>query len=112
VKAILAAALILAMGISGFSLWSAAHARRVAVSSSQIFIDGTPVCVMQEGREIVASIGMCGTPGAESPEDGIGSGGVFHRGTPYPRELHPDLPPGHPPIDSLPDTGEGRRILI
>ena len=111
-KAILAAGLILAMGVSGFSLWSAAHARRVAVSSSQIFIDGTPVCVMQEGRDIVASVGMCGTFEGESPEDGIGSGGVFHRGTPYPRELHPDLPPGHPPIDSIPDTGEGRRILI
>jgi len=112
VKTILAAALILAMGISGIFLWSAVHAQRMAVSSSQIFIDGTPVCVMQEGRDISASVGMCGAFGGESPEDGIGSGGLFHRGTPYPRDLYPDLPPGHPPIDSTPDMEDGRRILI
>ncbi len=111
-KTILAAALILAMAISGFSLWNAVHAQRVAVSSSQIFIDGTPVCVMQEGRDIIASVGMCGAPGGESPEDGIGSGGGFHRRAPYPGDLHPVLPPGHPPIDSPPGMEEGRRILI
>ena len=111
-KAILAAALVLATGISAFSLWSAVHARQAAVSSSQIFIDGTPVCVMQEGRDIIASVGMCGTLGGDSPEDGIGSGGVFHRGMPYPPGFHPVLPPGHPPIDSPPDMENSRRILI
>ncbi len=112
VKTILAAAMILAMVISGFSLWNAVHAHWRTVSSSQIFIDGTPVCVMQEGRDIVASVGMCGAPGGESPEDGIGSGGGFHRRAPYPGYPHPVLPPGHPPIDSPRDTEEGRRILI
>ncbi len=111
-KTILAAALILAVGISGFSLWSVVHAQRVAVSSSQIVIDGTPVCVKQEGREIIASVGICGSLGGESPEDGTGSGGLFHRGTPYPPGLHPGLPPGHPPIDSPPDMENSRRILI
>lgn len=111
-KIILAAALILALGITGISLWGTVHAKRMAVSSSQIFIDGTPVCVMQEGRDIVASLGMCGAPVGESPEDGTGRGGGFHRRTPYPHGFHPVLPPGHPPIDSPTDAEEGRRILI
>ena len=42
-------ALILALGVTGISLWSAVHARRVAVSASQIYIDGTPVCVHAAG---------------------------------------------------------------
>jgi hypothetical protein len=112
VKAILTGALILAMVISGVSLWNAVHAHWGTVSSSQIFIDGTPVCVMQEGRDIVASVGMCSAPGGESQEDATGSGSGFHRKSPYPRGLNPDLPPGHPPIDSPPDNEEGRRILI
>ena len=95
-KIILATALILALGITGISLWGAVHAQRMDVSSSQIFIHGTPVCVMQHAGEILASVGMCGTPGGESMEDG-------------PR---PDLPPGHPPVDSIPAFEEGRRILI
>ena len=111
-KAILAGALILALGVTGISLWSAVHAQWAAVSSSQIYIDGTPVCVMQQGREIIASVGMCGTFGGDSSEDGAGSGGVFHGGTPSPYESHPVLPPGHPPIYSPPDKEEGRRILI
>ena len=111
-KTILAAALILAMAISAFSLWNAVHAHRVTVSASQIFIEGTPVCVMQQGGDIIASVGMCGAPGGESQEDATGSGSGFHRKSPYPRGLNPDLPPGHPPIDSPPDNEEGRRILI
>ena len=112
VKAILPTALILALGITGISLWGAVHAQRMAVSSSQIFIDGTPVCVMQQGREILASVGMCGTPGGEKREDGFGTGGVFHGGTPSPLEPRLGLPPGHPPVDSPPAFEEGRRILI
>ncbi len=111
-KTVLAAVLVLALAITGISLWGAVHARRMAVSSSQIFVHGTPVCVIRQGERIIASVGMCGTREGESPEDGIGSGGVFHRGAPYPRELRPELPPWHPPIGSPPDTGEGRRILI
>jgi len=113
VKAILAAALILALGITGFSLWGAVHARRMAVSSSQIFIDGTPVCVMQQGGDIIASIGTCDTPGGEATEDGFGNGDVYHGRTPAPLDRRFGLPPGHPPINSPPDMEEeGRRILI
>jgi hypothetical protein len=112
VKAILAGALMVLLVITGLSLWGYVHGQRMHVSSSQIFIEGTPVCVMRHGGEIIASLGMCGAPGDESPEDGIGSGGVFHRGIPSPRDLHPVLPPGHPPIDSPADMEEGRRILI
>lgn len=112
VKAFLAAALILALGITGISLWGAVHAQRMTVSSSQIYIDGTPVCVMQQGGDITASLGMCGTPGSDSPEGGFGNGGVRHRGTPYPLQPRHRLPPGHPPVGLPPDMEEGRRILI
>jgi hypothetical protein len=96
VKAILATALILALGITGISLWGAVHAQRMAVSSSQILIHGTPVCVTLHAGEIRASVGICGTSGGESREDG----------------LRPGLPPGHPPVDFPPALEEGRRILI
>ena len=112
VKTILATAMILALGITGISRWGAVHAQRVAVSSSQIYIDGTPVCVMQHAGEILASVGMCGTPGGESREDGFGNGGVFHEEMPYPLDPRFDLPPGHPPVDSPPTLEKGRRILI
>jgi hypothetical protein len=97
VKTILAAAMILVLGITGILLWEAAHARSMAVSSSQIFVHGTPVCVVQKGGEVIASVGMCGSSGSESREDDFGNGG---------------LPPGHPPVDSYPAFGEGRKILI
>jgi len=112
VKTILASALILALGITGFSLWGAVHVRRMAVSSSQIFIHGTPVCVVQQAGEILASVGMCGTSGGESREEGSGNGGTFHGETPSLREPRLGLPPGHPPLDSTPAFEAGRRILI
>ena len=111
-KTVLAAALIVALGITGISLWGAVQAQRVDVSSSQIFIHGTPVCVMRHAGEIFASVGMCGTGGGESQEDGFGNGGVIHGETPSPVEPRHGLPPGHPPIDSTPGFGEGRKILI
>ena len=111
-KTILAAALILALGITGISLWGVVHAQRMAVSSSQIYIDGTPVCVMQHGGDIFASVGKCGTPGSEATEDGFGNEDVFHGGRPVPLDPRFGLPPGHPPIDFPPDMEEGRRILI
>ena len=111
-KTILATALILALGITGISLWGAVHAQRMAVSSSQILIHGTPVCVMQQAGEIRASVGMCGTTGGESREDGFGNGGVFHGGTPSPLGPRHGLPPGHPPVGSPPALEGGRRILI
>jgi hypothetical protein len=112
VKTILAIALILALGITGISMWGAVHAQRMAVSSSQIFIDGTPVCVMQQAREIRASVGMCGTPEDESWDGDFGNRGGFHGGAPSPIEPHLGLPRGHPPINNPPALGEGRKILI
>ena len=111
-KTVLATAMILALGITGILLWEAAHARRMAVSSSQIFVHGTPVCVMQQAGEIVASVGMCGRPGSGPREDDYGSGGAFHGEAPPAFERRFGLPPGHPPVDSPPDFGEGRRTLI
>jgi len=111
-RAILATALILALTITGISLWGAVHSHRMTVSSSQIYIDGTPVCVIRQGGEIIASVGICGTPGGESGEDGPRHGGGVHGGTHSPFEPRPGLPPGHPPVDSPPALEEGRRILI
>jgi len=65
VKAVLATALIAALVVTGLSLWGAVHARRMAVSSSQIFIHGTPVCVLERAGEIRVAI------------TGAGDGGVF-----------------------------------
>ena len=111
-KTILATALILALGITGISLWGAVHVQRMTVSSSQIYIDGTPVCVMRQGGEFFASVGMCHTPGGESGEDGLGNEGGVHGGTHYPLGPGLDLPPGHPPVGSPPALEEGRGILI
>jgi len=112
VKTILATALILGLAITGISLWGAVHAQRMAISSSQIFVHGTPVCVMQEGREIIATVGMCGTYGGESREEDFENGGNFHGETPPFHEPGPGLPPGHPPVDSAPSFERERRILI
>jgi hypothetical protein len=112
VKTFLAAVMIIALGITGIFLWGAVHAQRMDVSSSQIFIHGTPVCVMQQAGEIVASIGLCGAPGGDPREDAFGNGKGFHGGTPSPRGPRLRLPPGHPPLDSPPDLQEERRILI
>jgi len=110
VKTILAAALILALGITGISLWGAVHAQRMAVSSSQIFIHGTPVCVIRQAEEIVALVGICGPSGGESREEDLGSRGSFHGGESSDPMI--GLPPGHPPVEFPPTFGEGRRILI
>ena len=111
-KTIIATAMIVAVGIAGISLWHAAHNQRIDFSSSQIFIHGTPVCVVQHAGEILASVGMCDTPGGESREDGVGNGGGFHGKKPSLLEPRPGLPPGHPPLDSTPALEERRRILI
>jgi len=87
-KTFLAGALILAAVLAAVSLWGMVHARRMGVSSSQIFIHGTPVCVTQRGGEIETAIGECGSS--------------------------PGLPPGHPPVGGDPDLFDGaaRRIPI
>ena len=111
-KAILGAALILALVVTGISLWGTVHATRMAVSTSQIFIDGTPVCVMQQGRDIIASVGTCDSPRGEAAEDGFENGDVSNGRTTSPLNPRFRLPPGHPPIDTSPDIEEGRKILI
>lgn len=111
-KTVLAAVMILLLGATGISLWETVHARRMAISSSQIFIHGTPVCVIQQAGEIVASVGRCGTSGGESREGDFGNGGVFHGEAPSTPEPRFELPPGHPPVDTTPSFGKGRKILI
>ncbi|HQT98550.1 MAG: hypothetical protein B7Z62_01105 [Deltaproteobacteria bacterium 37-65-8] len=111
-KTVLAAVLVLALAITGISLWGAVHARRVAVSSSQIFVHGTPVCVIRQGESIIASVGICGPLGGDPQGDDSGNGEDFHGETPFHGEPRLGLPPGHPPIDTSPTFGEGRRILI
>ncbi len=74
-------------------------------SSSQIYIHGTPVCVFQQGRDIVAKVGECGMgkfpPGTDTlerlPFHGYGGG---------------ELPPGHPPIDQDMFPEGQKRVLI
>ena len=77
----------------------------VASSSSQIYIHGTPVCVTQQGQDIVAQVGECAMaqlpPDADVPEKVPFHG---HPGT--------GLPPGHPPIDQEMFPEENRRVLI
>lgn len=111
-KTILVAAMILALGVTGISLWGTVHARRMAVSTSQIFVHGTPVCVVQQAGEIFASVGMCGASGRESREGDFGNGGFFHGEPPSTLEPGFGLPPGHPPVGSTPSFEKGRRILI
>ncbi|HWS16031.1 MAG TPA: hypothetical protein VN450_07575, partial [Candidatus Methylomirabilis sp.] len=98
----LAIALVLSTGLAAVSMWGIVHARRMGVSSSQILLHGTPVCITQRGGEIEAAIGECGSsPGASEGEDG-----GFH-GTPHPfGNPNAGLPPGHPPVGSDPDLAE------
>jgi len=112
VKAILATAMIIALGITGIFLWHAAHTRRIAFSSSQIYIHGTPVCVMRHDGEINASVGMCDDYGDQSQGRGSGSRGGFLGESPFSHEAPSGLPPGHPPVDSFPALEQARKIPI
>jgi hypothetical protein len=109
-RSLLAIALILASGIASLWLWGAGHAQRMAASSSQIFIHGTPVCVTQRGGDIVAAVGVCG----EFSGNPHGGSGMFHGSNPLPGDPGMGLPPGHPPIDEepLPVQEGGKRTLI
>lgn len=74
-------------------------------SSSQIYIHGTPVCVTQQGKDIVAQVGECGLhalpPESESLER-----------LPFHGHSGRNLPPGHPPIDEEMFPAGNRRVLI
>lgn len=109
-RSLLAIALILTTGMASLWLWGAGHAHRMAASSSQIFIHGTPVCVTQRGGEIVAAVGECGTFSG----NGHGGSGGYHGGSPDPGNPHAGLPPGHPPLDGMPfpEPEAGRRTPI
>jgi hypothetical protein len=111
-KTILATAMIVAFGITGISLWHATQTRRIDFSLSQIYIHGTPVCVIGHDGEILASVGMCDAPGGQSLGRGFGSGREFHGESPYSPEAPSGLPPGHPPVDSIPALEEPRKIPI
>jgi len=112
VKTILAAAMIVALGIAGISHWRAMHAQRLAFSSSQIYIHGTPVCVMRHDGEIYASIGMCDENGNRTHGRDFGPGRGFLGESPFSDEAPSGLPPGHPPVDSFPALEGTRKIPI
>ena len=104
---------ILAVTLAGmFLLVAAFHFRAseplasLEASSSQIYIHGHPVCVTQQGKEIVAKVGECGVPTLPPDSDSM-------ERLPF-RHGHPgmNLPPGHPPIDQEMFPGENRRVLI
>ncbi len=77
----------------------------IASSSSQIYIHGTPVCVTQMGKDIVAQVGECGVA-VFPPDSGVREGSPFHGGPGI------TLPPGHPPIDREMFPEANRRVLI
>jgi len=111
-KRILATALIVAFCITGIFLWHAADTRRIDFSSSQIYIHGTPVCVMRQDGEILASVGKCDAYGGQSWGRRFGTGGGFPGDTPEYREAPSGLPPGHPPVDSTPAWEQVRKVPI
>jgi len=104
---------ILTVTLAGmFLLYAAFHFRAseplasLVSSSSQIYIHGTPVCVTQQGKDIVAKVGECGVSTLPPDSDSMEK-------LPF-RHGHPgmNLPPGHPPIDQEMFPGENRRVLI
>lgn len=71
----------------------------------QIMIHGTPVCIFQDGDDILARIGQC--PGASDGERDIRS-----RSAPFHGRHGMELPPGHPPVDDKFFYDERRTIPI
>ena len=95
--------------VIGFIVWheTVPGFRSMSVSTSQIYIHGTPVCVINRGDATVARIGECEAFG--SPPDGGSAGNAPFYGDPGGTG---QLPPGHPPIpDGMLPNGE-RRIPI
>ena len=74
-------------------------------SSSQIYIHGTPVCVFQEGKDIMAKVGECGMEKSPPEENSLGE-------IPFHGHGGGELPPGHPPIDQGMFPEDQRRVLI
>jgi len=111
-KTALGTVMIIAFGITGVSLWHAAHTRSLDFSSSQIYIHGTPVCVMRHGEEILASVGTCDGYGGQSRGGGFGTGRGSPGESPYFRDAPSGLPPGHPPVESTPVFEQSRKVPI
>ena len=89
-----------------FAGWHSYHAATADPSPfRQIYIHGTPVCVFQDGENVLARIGMCpGSPGQDgddTPEN-----------VPFHGRPRMELPPGHPPVDEGPAAVERRTIPI
>jgi hypothetical protein len=95
--------MVLLMGI--YHIRSSDPLASLVSSSSQIYIHGTPVCVFQQGKDIVAKVGECGMeksrPGADSLER-----------LPFHGHWGRELPPGHPPIDQDMFPEAEKRVLI
>lgn len=89
-----------------FAGWHSYRASAVGPSSfRQIYIHETPVCVFQEGEDVLARIGLCpDTPDGE--KDDLPGRAPFH-GRP-----RMELPPGHPPVGEGDFTEERRTIPI
>lgn len=97
--------LVATLAILLFAGW---HSFRTAATDPspfrQIYIHGTPVCVYQEGEDVLARIGMC--PNGPGDEENAPENLPFHSS---PRM---ELPPGHPPVDEGPSFEEKRAIPI
>ncbi|MGE5189084.1 MAG: hypothetical protein ACM3NF_03395 [Gemmatimonadota bacterium] len=99
-------ALFLVAVAAAWGTYSAAHPVAATASASQIYIHGTPVCVFQHGKSIVARVGECGPGASRRDEPPAGT-------APDLRGAEPGLPPGHPPVGpDMPPDGAGRRLVI
>ncbi len=111
-RTVAAVGVALTLGVVAVFLWILGYGLGPAVSSSQIFIHGTPVCITQRGGEIRATVGACSALRHVEPR---GEGSYRHHGgVPSPGDPRLKLPPGHPPIgpDDGPIGEPNRRVLI
>jgi len=98
--------LAVAVPVLLFAVWHSYRATPVGSSSfRQMIIDGDPVCVFQDGEDIVARIGEC-------PEESGGGNGSLRQNTPFHGQQGMELPPGHPPVDDKSFTDDRRTIPI
>lgn len=98
-------AIVLAAAFLAVALvqWHSYRAAASPLSTSQIFIHGTPVCVFSRDGNILARVGEC-PDGRQLQKEIPPERMPFHG--------HPglELPPGHPPVDRE-MTPEGRRAI-
>lgn len=98
--------LAVAVPVLLFAGWHSYRAATADSSSfSQMFIHGTPVCVYQNGEDVVAKIGEC-------PDESGGGNGSLRRNSPFHGQRGMELPPGHPPVDEKSFTDDRRTIPI